>query len=89
MAAIDLLTSIPQGVSFQDISGKLGTLIGSMEQNFLNTLNSLGSNVTAPTESQMLAMQMQLTSYTLTMELTSAIVKGFSDSCKSVVQKVG
>jgi hypothetical protein len=78
------LTAIPEGVAV--VASAVASL-NSMSAQLAATLAELGSQPVSAAD--MVALQTQMAQYTVAADAVSAILKEYSDTMKSVVQKIG
>lgn len=76
------------GLNFNNLNNTVYESIRSREAELRNTLSTISSNGDgAVSQADMLAMQQQISQWTMMVEVQSTISKSISDSLKSVIQK--
>jgi type III secretion protein F len=73
-------------LNFGFINNSVTNAIRSQEGQLRALITSMGSN---PTVTDLLAMQQQVSSWTMMIQLQSSIVKEMSEAMKGVIQKSG
>lgn len=74
------------GINFSFVSQTMGTVLDTSEANLRDVLAKLGD---APTQSQLLSMQVDLQKWSMLVQLQSTITKELGDALKGIIQKSG
>lgn len=78
------ITAASSGLTFDYINSSVATVIQRREEELKTQISNLGDS---PTTADLLAMQQQVTAWTMTTQIQSTLVKEVGDALKSIIQK--
>ena len=78
------IAAASSNLNFDYINSSIATVVQRREADLLTQIGNLGDS---PSTADLLAMQQQVQSWTMTTQIQSTLVKEVADALKSIIQK--